>query len=475
MREVLSIHIGQAGVQLGTNIWELYCIEHGLDAAGRASTLTGGGEDFNKPSSPDRTSRMTFDHGDVREASYTSHVAPGPIGSDVGSFFTESKSGVYSPRALFVDLEPSVIDEVRNGKYKNFFPSNRLISDAEDAANNYARGYHTCGQRVISRVMNAVKAMAEASERLQGFMIFHSFGGGTGSGFHSLLCEEIDSQFNKMSTLEIAVFPSPALSTAVVEPYNAVLATNATLGLRECVFLADNEAMYEICQKSLDIDRPTYRNLNRLLAQTVSSVTASLRFKGSLNADFSDFQTNLVPFPRIHYPILSYAPISSKNSSTHESLSISEMTSLAFESTNRMVRCDTDGGKYISCCLLYRGDIAPKDVNQAIAHVKTKKQVQFVPWSPTGFKVGINQQPPTTFPNADIAITDKAVCMIANNTAIKDAWANLNTKYNLMLEKKAFFHWYTNEGMPEQEFYDAQENVLMLEEEYEDMLSPAFC
>jgi tubulin alpha len=57
-----------------------------------------------------------------------------------------------------------------------------------------------------------------------------------------------------------------------------------------------------------------------------------------------------------------------------------------------MVKCDPRHGKYMACCLLYRGDVVPKDVNQAIATIKTKKSIQFVDWCPTGFKVGINYQ-----------------------------------------------------------------------------------
>jgi hypothetical protein len=48
----------------------------------------------------------------------------------------------------------------------------------------------------------------------------------------------------------------------------------------------------------------------------------------------------------------------------------------------------------MACCLLYRGDVVPKDVNAAIATIKTKKSIQFVDWCPTGFKVGINYQVP---------------------------------------------------------------------------------
>lgn len=61
--------------------------------------------------------------------------------------------------------------------------------------------------------------------------------------------------------------------------------------------MVDNEAIYDICRRNLDIERPTYTNLNRLISQIVSSITASLRFDGALNVDLTEFQTNLVPYP----------------------------------------------------------------------------------------------------------------------------------------------------------------------------------
>ena len=54
--------------------------------------------------------------------------------------------------------------------------------------------------------------------------------------------------------------------------------------------MVDNEAIYDICRRNLDIERPTYTNLNRLMGQIVSSITASLRFDGALNVDLTEFQ-----------------------------------------------------------------------------------------------------------------------------------------------------------------------------------------
>lgn len=117
-----------------------------------------------------------------------------------------------------------------------------------------------------------------------------------------------------------------------------------------------------------------------------------------------------------------------------------------------MVKCDPRNGKFMACCLLYRGDVVPKDVNSAISSIKTKRQIQFVDWCPTGFKVGINYQPPTVVPGGDLAKLQRAVCMLSNTTAIAEAWARLDHKFDLMYAKRAFVHWYVGEGMEEGEF-----------------------
>uniref|UniRef100_A0A3B1KFC2 Tubulin alpha-1 chain n=1 Tax=Astyanax mexicanus TaxID=7994 RepID=A0A3B1KFC2_ASTMX len=268
-----------AGVQIGNACWELYCLEHGIQPDGTMpsdKTIGGGDDSFN-------------------------------------TFFSETGSGKHVPRAVFVDLEPSVIDEVRSGIYRQLFHPEQLISGKEDAANNYARGHYTVGKEIIDVVLERVRKL---------------------------------------------------------------------------------------------------------------------------------FQTNLVPYPRIHFPLVTYSPIISTEKAYHEQLSVAEITSACFEPSNQMVKCDPRHGKYMACCMLYRGDVVPKDVNAAIANIKTKRSIQFVDWCPTGFKVGINYQPPTVVPGGDLAKVQRAVCMLSNTTAIAEAWARLDHKFDLMYAKRAFVHWY---------------------------------
>merc|ERR1719231_1785470 len=112
-----------------------------------------------------------------------------------------------------------------------------------------------------------------------------------------------------------------------------------------------------------------------------------------------------------------------------------------------MAKCDPRHGKYMAACLMYRGDVVPKDVNAAVATIKTKRTIQFVDWCPTGFKCGINYQPPTVVPGGDLARVMRAVCMVANTTAIAEALSRIDHKFDLMYAKRAFVHWYVGEGM----------------------------
>jgi len=366
-------------------------------------------------------------------------------------------------------LEPTVIDEVRTGSYKKLFHPEQLISGKEDAANNYARGHYTVGKELIDSSLEKIRKLADQCEGLQGFLVFHSVGGGTGSGFGSLLLERLSVDYGKKSKLDFCIYPSPQVSTSVVEPYNSVLSTHSLLEHTDCAFLLDNEAIYDICKKNLDIERPTYQNLNRLVAQIISSLTSSLRFAGALNVDMTEFQTNLVPYPRIHFMLCSYSPIISAEKVFHEQNSVAEITSSVFEPSNMFAKCDPRRGKYMSCCLMYRGDVVPKDANSAINVMKNKRTIQFVDWCPTGFKCGINYQQPTYVPGGDMAKVNRAVCMLSNTTAIAEVFGRIDHKFDLMYAKRAFVHWYVGEGMEEGEFTEAREDLAALEKDYEEV------
>ena len=130
MREIISIHVGQAGCQIGNSCWELYCLEHGITPDGK---VLAGGED----------------------------------NTNLSTFFSECGSGKYVPRSVFMDLESSVIDQIRTGTYKQLFHPEQLITGKEDAANNYARGHYTIGKEIIDQVLDRLRKLSDSCSGLQ--------------------------------------------------------------------------------------------------------------------------------------------------------------------------------------------------------------------------------------------------------------------------------------------------------------------
>ena len=123
---------------LGNACWELYCLEHGIQPDGQMpsdKTIGGGDDSFN-------------------------------------TFFSETGAGKHVPRAVFVDLEPTVVDEVRTGTYRQLFHPEQLITGKEDAANNYARGHYTIGKEIIDLVLDRIRKLADQCTGLQVSLIF---------------------------------------------------------------------------------------------------------------------------------------------------------------------------------------------------------------------------------------------------------------------------------------------------------------
>ena len=234
-------------------------------------------------------------------------------------------------------------------------------------------------------------------------------------------------------------------------------------------FLFDNEAIYKICKDNLQVERPAYSNLNRLICQNVSSITSSLRFPGQLNVDLSEFEVNLVPFPKIHYPLSSYSPIISRDRAATSQFSVREITTECFEPSNHMIMCNPRLHRYLSCCLLYRGDVRPRDATKAIEHIRNQSTCRFVDWIPCSFKVGITSQMPTTPKNSEMAPTPRSACLLSNSTAVSEAWKRLGGKFDLMFSRRAFIHWFVGEGMEEGEFIDARDSLEVITRDYTEL------
>ena len=135
---------------------------------------------------------------------------------------------------------------------------------------------------MVDSVLDVVRKEAEGCDCLQGFQLTHSLGGGTGSGMGTLLISEIHEEYRDSIISTFSVVPSPKVSDTVVEPYNATLSVHQLVENTDETYCIDNEALYNMCFRTLKLPKPTYRDLNHLVSVTMSGVTTCLRFPGQV-------------------------------------------------------------------------------------------------------------------------------------------------------------------------------------------------
>jgi len=282
MREILHIQGGQCGNQIGAKFWEVICDEHGIDHTGKYSG----------------DSELQLERINV--------------------YYNEASGGRYVPRAVLMDLEPGTMDSVRSGPFGQIFRPDNFVFGQSGAGNNWAKGHYTEGAELIDSVLDVVRKEAENCDCMQGllnsihfisffltislyidivflncgcsepenlynasmwglqqfivcncnrlnfivlvltgFQVCHSLGGGTGSGMGTLLISKIREEYPDRMMLTFSVFPSPKVSDTVVEPYNATLSVHQLVeNADECMVL-DNEALYDICFRTLKLATPT--------------------------------------------------------------------------------------------------------------------------------------------------------------------------------------------------------------------------
>jgi len=423
MREIVHIQAGQCGNQIGAKFWELMTKEHGIDAEGAY-------------------------HGS------------NPLELErVNVYFNEGIEGRYVPRAILTDLEPGTMDAIKEGTLGPLFRPDNFVNGQSGAGNNWAKGHYTEGAELVEAIMDIVRKESEGCDMLQGFQITHSMGGGTGAGMGTLLVSKIREDYPDRIMSTYSIIPSPKVSDTVVEPYNATLSVHQLVENADQCFALDNEALYDICFRTLDLKNPSYKDLNLLIASAITGTTCSLRFPGQLNCDLRKLAVNMVPFPRLHFFLVGFAPLTSSQSEDYRVLNVPELTAQAFDAKNMMCAADPRHGRYLTCAMMFRGAMSSKDVDDQMLNMVNKNSSYFVEWIPNNLKASICDVPPPGMKMSSV--------FVGNSTAIQEAWKRVADQFQCMFRRKAYLHWYTGEGMDEMEFTEAESNLSDLVSEYQ--------
>jgi tubulin beta len=377
----------------------------------------------------------------------------------INVYYNEATGGRYVPRAVLVDLEPGTMDSVRASPIGGIFRPDNFVFGQSGAGNNWAKGHYTEGAELIDSVLDVVRKEAEGCDCLQGFQVTHSLGGGTGSGMGTLLISKIREEFPDRMMMTFSVFPSPKVSDTVVEPYNCTLSVHQLVENADEVMVIDNEALYDICFRTLKLATPTYGDLNHLVSAVMAGATCCLRFPGQLNADLRKLAVNLIPFPRLHFFMIGFAPLTSRGSQNFRALNVAELTQQMFDAKNMMCAADPRHGRYLTAACMFRGSLSTKEVDEQMLNVQNKNSAYFVEWIPNNIKTSICDIPPRGL--------KMSTTFIGNSTSIQEMFKRVSEQFTLMFRRKAFLHWYTGEGMDEMEFTEAESNMNDLISEYQ--------
>ena len=183
------------------------------------------------------------------------------------------------------------------------------------------------------------------------------------------------------------------------------------------------------------------------------------RFPGQLNADLRKLAVNMVPFPRLHFFVPGFAPLTSRTSQQYASVTVKELIDQCFSARNMMAACDPRHGRYLTAGLVFRGRMSVREVDENMMQIQNKNSSYFVEWIPNNVKTAV----------CDIAPFGMrmAATFIGNSTSIQELFKRMGDQFQKMFARKAFLSWYTGEGMEEMEFNEAESNLLDLVSEYQ--------
>jgi tubulin gamma len=436
MREVITLQAGQCGNQVGSEFWKQLCVEHGIRPDGILM---------------DKATESAGDRKDV--------------------FFYQADDEHYIPRAVLIDLEPRVLNQIQASPYKNLYNPENIFSapSGGGAGNNWASGFRQ-GEEKEEELMDMIDREADGSDSLEGFSLCHSVAGGTGSGLGSYLLERLNDHFPKKLIQTYSVFPNQQESSdVVVQPYNALLTLKRLALNADCVVVLDNTALNRIAADRLHVDNPTFQHVNSLVSTVMAASTSTLRYPGYMNNDLVGLMASLIPTPSCHFLLTGYTPLTVLDGTRTSGSSVRKTTVLdvmrrLLQPKNLMVSVPTRKGCYMSILNIIQGDVDPTDVHKSLQRIRERGLAEFIPWGPASVQVVLSKRSPYLETAHRVS-----GLMLANHTSIRTLFGRTLAQYDKLRSRRAFLDSYLSEKMFDgrlDEFDESRQVVVDLIDEY---------
>jgi tubulin beta len=94
----------------------------------------------------------------------------------------------------------------------------------------------------------------------------------------------------------------------------------------------------------------------------MSGVTTCLRFPSQLNSDLRKLAVNMVPFPRLYFFMVGFAPLTSCSAHSFRAVTVPELTQQMFDPKNMMAASNFRNRRYLTCSAYFRGKVSMKEV-----------------------------------------------------------------------------------------------------------------
>ncbi|KAH9385626.1 tubulin gamma [Nematocida major] len=420
MGNIITLQVGQCGNQIGSEFWEKVCTEHGISDTGE----------------------VMCDRGNDRK----------------DTFFYESYDGRHFPRGILIDLEPRVVSSITQEKPHLFSPENIWVgAESRGAGNVWSSGYQQ-GKENQEFLLEMIHKEAESSDLLDGFILFHSVGGGTGSGLGSYLLEEIRDRLPKKAVQTVSIFPNNSeMSESVVQPYNTILTLRRLMQQADGVIAMDNGSLSSVIGDTLKVSTPTMAHTNKLASSVAAASTSTLRFPGSRFSDISTLLAMASPITGCHFLAPSYSPfIENSTGNIRKTTCLDVQRRLVLPKSRLIGFEESETNKVISSINIMMGTDAG-EVEKSLMRLRQKEVINFAPWAPASIQMAISKAP----------CESVSGLLLTNSTGFSRTLQKISAQYDALKKRNAFLDMYKKEGNEYiNEFEPAREAAQWIIDEY---------